>query len=52
VSYPLVQTSSPPLDWPHYGVGFVDAIKRAYRKYATFPVAQAAGKPRKPKPND
>lgn len=36
MSYPLAQTSAPPLDWPHYGIGFVDAIKRAYKKYATF----------------
>ena len=34
--YPLAQTSTPPLDWPHYGIGFVDAIKRAYKKYAAF----------------
>jgi hypothetical protein len=36
VSYPQLQTSSPPLAWPRYGIGFVDAIKRAYKKYATF----------------
>ncbi len=36
MSYPLAETSAPPLDWPHYGIGFVDAIKRAYKKYATF----------------
>lgn len=26
----------PPLDWPHYGIGFVPAVKRAFQKYATF----------------
>ncbi|MDN5762886.1 MAG: DUF805 domain-containing protein, partial [Microlunatus sp.] len=26
----------PPLDWPYYGIGFVDAVKRAFKKYATF----------------
>ena len=26
----------PPLDWPHYGIGFVPATKRALQKYATF----------------
>jgi uncharacterized membrane protein YhaH (DUF805 family) len=28
--------SVPPLDWPHYGIGFVPAVKRAFQKYATF----------------
>jgi uncharacterized membrane protein YhaH (DUF805 family) len=28
--------SSPPLNLPHYGIGFLDAIKRGFRKYATF----------------
>jgi uncharacterized membrane protein YhaH (DUF805 family) len=26
----------PPLDWPHYGIGFLPAFKRAFQKYATF----------------
>jgi uncharacterized membrane protein YhaH (DUF805 family) len=26
----------PPLDQPHYGIGFVPAIRRGFRKYATF----------------
>jgi uncharacterized membrane protein YhaH (DUF805 family) len=26
----------PPLELPHYGIGFVDAVKRAFKKYATF----------------
>jgi uncharacterized membrane protein YhaH (DUF805 family) len=30
------QLSSPPLDLPHYGIGFVDAVKRGFKKYATF----------------
>src|SRR5215207_11740727 len=36
--HPLVadQHASPPLDLPHYGIGFVDAVKRGFRKYATF----------------
>lgn len=25
-----------PLELPHYGIGFVDAVKRAFKKYATF----------------
>jgi uncharacterized membrane protein YhaH (DUF805 family) len=25
-----------PLELPHYGIGFVDAIKRGFKKYATF----------------
>ena len=28
--------TAPPLDWPHYGIGFVDAVKRVFQKYATF----------------
>lgn len=28
--------SVPPLDWPHYGIGFIPAVKRAFKKYATF----------------
>jgi uncharacterized membrane protein YhaH (DUF805 family) len=30
------QASPPPLDLPHYGIGFVDAVKRGFKKYATF----------------
>ncbi len=26
----------PPLDWPYYGIGFGAAIKRYFKKYATF----------------
>ena len=26
----------PPLDWPHYGIGFGGAIVRGFKKYATF----------------
>lgn len=31
-----MSTQLPPLDWPHYGIGFVPAVKRAFQKYATF----------------
>ncbi|MFZ2510911.1 MAG: DUF805 domain-containing protein, partial [Gordonia sp. (in: high G+C Gram-positive bacteria)] len=27
---------TPPLDWPDYNIGFVDAYKRVFQKYATF----------------
>ena len=30
------QPSPPALDMPYYGIGFIDAIKRGFRKYATF----------------
>jgi uncharacterized membrane protein YhaH (DUF805 family) len=30
------QPSPPALDMPHYGIGFIDAIKRGFKKYATF----------------
>jgi uncharacterized membrane protein YhaH (DUF805 family) len=30
------QASPPPLDLPHYGIGFGDAVKRGFKKYATF----------------
>ncbi|HET9647676.1 MAG TPA: DUF805 domain-containing protein [Microlunatus sp.] len=33
--YP-VTGGEPPLDHPWYGIGFVDAVKRAFKKYATF----------------
>jgi uncharacterized membrane protein YhaH (DUF805 family) len=33
---PSTAQSSPPLDMPHYGIGFVDASKRGFKKYATF----------------
>jgi uncharacterized membrane protein YhaH (DUF805 family) len=26
----------PPLELPHYGIGFVAAVKRGFKKYATF----------------
>jgi uncharacterized membrane protein YhaH (DUF805 family) len=32
----MAQAPSQPLDLPHYGIGFVDAVKRGFRKYATF----------------
>lgn len=32
----ITSTPVPPLDWPHYGIGFVPAVKRAFQKYATF----------------
>jgi uncharacterized membrane protein YhaH (DUF805 family) len=28
--------AEPPLDRPHYGIGPVDAVRRGFRKYATF----------------
>ena len=31
-----MSTQVPPLDWPHYGIGFVPAVKRVFQKYATF----------------
>jgi hypothetical protein len=27
---------SPPDEWPYYGIGFAEAIKRGLRKYAVF----------------
>jgi uncharacterized membrane protein YhaH (DUF805 family) len=33
--YPA-QAGGPPLDHPWYGIGFLDAIKRGFKKYATF----------------
>ena len=30
------QPLPPALDMPHYGIGFIDAIKRGFKKYATF----------------
>jgi uncharacterized membrane protein YhaH (DUF805 family) len=26
----------PPLNWPHYGIGFLPAVRRGFVKYATF----------------
>jgi len=26
----------PPLEFPYYGIGFIEAIKRGFKKYATF----------------
>lgn len=31
-----MSTSTPPIDWPHYGIGFIPAVKRVFQKYATF----------------
>jgi uncharacterized membrane protein YhaH (DUF805 family) len=31
-----MSTPLPPLDWPHYGIGFIPAVKRGFQKYATF----------------
>ena len=31
-----MSTPVPPLDWPHYGIGSVAAVKRVFQKYATF----------------
>lgn len=33
---PDAASPPPPLELPHYGIGFVDAIKRGFKKYATF----------------
>ena len=35
---PLADTrpAPPSLDLPYYGIGFVDAVKRGFKKYATF----------------
>ncbi len=35
-TYPVVPPGPPPLDWPHYGIGFGGAVKRAFQKYAVF----------------
>lgn len=29
-------SEAPPIDWPWYGIGFVPAVKRFFKKYATF----------------
>ena len=29
-------TFEPPLDWPHYGIRFLPAVRRVFDKYATF----------------
>lgn len=31
-----MSTIAPPIDHPWYGIGFVDAVKRVFQKYATF----------------
>ncbi len=36
MSLPTSAPTDPPLDWPHYGIGFLPAARRAFRKYATF----------------
>ncbi|MFZ2512307.1 MAG: DUF805 domain-containing protein [Gordonia sp. (in: high G+C Gram-positive bacteria)] len=28
--------AAPPIDWPYYGIGPAGAVKRVFRKYATF----------------
>jgi uncharacterized membrane protein YhaH (DUF805 family) len=33
ISQPMLP---PPLDWPHYGIGFGGAASRAFKKYARF----------------
>jgi uncharacterized membrane protein YhaH (DUF805 family) len=32
----VAAAATPPLEMPYYGIGFVDAIKRGFKKYATF----------------
>ena len=32
----VTRPAPPSLDLPHYGIGFVDAVKRGFKKYATF----------------
>ena len=34
--YIAADPGAPPDDWPHYGIKFVPAVKRALRKYAVF----------------
>ena len=31
-----MHTPPPPLEWPHYGIGFAGAVRRGFAKYATF----------------
>jgi hypothetical protein len=33
---PGASTAEPPLNMPWYGIGIVDAVKRFFKKYATF----------------
>ena len=33
---PAQPSLPPPIDMPHHGIGFIDAIKRGFKKYATF----------------
>lgn len=35
-NYLAATPGPPPLDWPQYNIGFRGAVKRAFRKYATF----------------
>lgn len=35
-NYVTAPPGPPPLDWPHYGIGFLGAVKRAFQKYAVF----------------
>ena len=32
----VATTATPPLEMPYYGIGFLGAIKRGFKKYATF----------------
>jgi uncharacterized membrane protein YhaH (DUF805 family) len=32
----VTASATPPLELPYYGIGFIDAIKRGFKKYATF----------------
>lgn len=32
----LTPATAPPLAWPHYGIGFGGAVRRGFKKYATF----------------
>jgi uncharacterized membrane protein YhaH (DUF805 family) len=31
-----INAAPPPLEWPHYGIGFGGAVRRGFTKYATF----------------
>jgi uncharacterized membrane protein YhaH (DUF805 family) len=31
-----INTAPPPLEWPHYGIGYGGAVRRGFAKYATF----------------
>ena len=36
MNYQPQPQAEPPLDWPHYGIGFVPAVRRGFKKYAAF----------------